>query len=150
MVAAPRSFSQLPHVLHRHSMPRHPPESLSSLGLLLIAFRRSRESSGAPHQNRLNSWIRHLIHHDGRNVHRNEVTQLLKIACGAARGHAGRDRPCLRAGPGPRCVGSRMYGSIVDARAHAQWFTLEAASPARVIALRHAASRSKAIPLERR
>ena len=33
--AAPRSFSQLSHVLHRLLMPRHPPKALTSLTYLL-------------------------------------------------------------------------------------------------------------------
>ena len=47
--AAPRGLSQLPHVLHRRFMPRHPPASLSSLGMSLTitchdAFEKSLDS----------------------------------------------------------------------------------------------------------
>src|SRR5437870_11931968 len=40
-LAAPRGLSQLPHVLRRLLMPRHPPDTLSSLGnISLMKYRR--------------------------------------------------------------------------------------------------------------
>src|SRR5437867_13352268 len=36
-LAAPRGLSQLPHVLHCLLMPRHPPDTLSSLGNIFRA-----------------------------------------------------------------------------------------------------------------
>jgi hypothetical protein len=42
-LAAPRGLSQLPHVLRRLLMPRHPPDTLSSLGnIRLLATRATR------------------------------------------------------------------------------------------------------------
>ena len=51
--AAPRGLSQLPHVLRRRFMPRHPPASLSSLGMFINntcrnAFERDLDDSSHP------------------------------------------------------------------------------------------------------
>lgn len=54
-LAAPRGLSQLPHVLLRHLMPRHPPGSLSSLGMFLCMPRRFQETLD----------LREKLEHDG-------------------------------------------------------------------------------------
>src|SRR5947199_10385901 len=48
-LAAPRGLSQLPHVLRRLLMPRHPPDTLSSLGNIFILPWRFREILGQLH-----------------------------------------------------------------------------------------------------
>src|SRR3954468_18419410 len=74
-LAAPRGLSQLPHVLRRLLKPRHPPDTLSSLGNFLFEV-------SAPSGLRPPAWIPPFIEKSPRRFREFSVARLAKsILC---------------------------------------------------------------------